>query len=268
MTWPVFTERPTLVGHRGMGAGVVDGYRENTVESFLAALASGTDWVEVDVRRTRDDDLFVAHEAALPDGVFLADMSSAQARSLGIVRLEDLLEALPESAGVVLDVKSSLADAGRSSAATTATLLARVCERALRGRPALAQSFDPAALLHMRQALPHLALGLLTWERFPVGFAVAAAAHLDVQVLAVHAGSLVPGALTGSTLPPLETVLTTVHAAGRQLLVWCPSPRRARSLQAAGVDAMVVDDLPRHMRSRARASSVPTSPAPMGAARR
>jgi glycerophosphoryl diester phosphodiesterase len=253
VTWPVFTERPTLVGHRGMGAGVVDGYRENTVESFLAALASGTDWVEVDVRRTRDDDLFVAHDAALPDGVFLADMSSAQARRLGIVRLEDLLEALPGSAGVVLDVKSSLADAGRSSAATTAALLARVCGHALEGRRALAQSFDPAALLHMRQALPHMALGLLTWDRFPVGFAVAAAAHLDVQVLAVHAGSLVPGALTGSTVPPLGTVLSAVHDAGRQLLVWCPSPRRARALQAAGVDAMVVDDLPRHVRTLARA---------------
>jgi glycerophosphoryl diester phosphodiesterase len=253
VAWPVFTEQPTLVGHRGMGAGVVDGYRENTVESFLAALACGIDWVEADVRRTSDDGLFVCHDAALPDGLFLSDIPSAAARELGIVGLEDLLEALPPSAGVVFDVKSSLADAGRSSAATTATLLARTCARVLGDRPALAQSFDPAALLHMRQALPGLALGLLTWDRFPVGFAVAAAAHLDVQVLAVHVGSLVPGALTGFTVPPMETILTAVHEAQRQLMVWCPSPRRARALQAAGVDAMVVDDLPRHVRTTAKA---------------
>jgi glycerophosphoryl diester phosphodiesterase len=250
---PVFTERPTLVGHRGMGAGVVEGYGENTVESFLAALASGIAWVEVDVRRTRDDDLFVCHDAALPDGVFLADITSAQARRLGIVRLEDLLEALPRSAGVVFDVKSSLADAGRSSAQTTAGLLARTCERALGSRPALAQSFDPAALMHMRQTLPRMALGLLTWHRFPVELAVAAVAHLDVQVLAIHAGSLVPGVATGTVLPSLDTVLTTVHEAGRQLMVWCPSARRARALQAAGVDAMVVDDVPRHVSTLARA---------------
>jgi glycerophosphoryl diester phosphodiesterase len=232
---------------------VVDGYCENTVESFLAALAAGIDWVEVDVRRTSDDGLFVTHDAALPDGVFLSDITSAQARRLGIVRLEDLLDALPEAAGVVFDVKSALDDAGRSSAATTAALLARTCERALGNRPALAQSFDPAALTHMRQVLPRMALGLLTWDRFPVGFAVAAAAHLDVQVLAVHAGSLVPGVLTGITVPPLDTVLAALHEADRQLMVWCPSVRRARALQTAGVDAMVVDHLPRVLGSLTRA---------------
>ena len=251
VAWPVFTEQPTLVGHRGMGRGVVDGYCENTIESFLAALACGIDWVEVDVRRTSDDGLFVCHDAALPDGVFLSDVTSSQAVKLGIVRLEELLEALPGSAGVVFDVKSSLADAGRSSEATTAALLARTCSRALGDRPALAQSFDPAALLHMRQALPDMALGLLTWARFPVGFAVAAAAHLDVEVLAVHAGSLVPGALTGITVPTLDTILTAVHDSKRQLMVWCPSPRRVRPLLAAGVDAIVVDDLPRHVRKTA-----------------
>jgi glycerophosphoryl diester phosphodiesterase len=98
-----------------------------------------------------------------------------------------------------------------------------------------------------------MALGLLTWDRFPVGFAVAAAAHLDVQVLAVHAGSLVPGVLTGITVPPLETVLAALHEADRQLVVWCPSVRRVRALQAAGVDAMVVNDLPRVLGSLARA---------------
>ena len=81
-----------------------------------------------------------------------------------------------------------------------------------------------------------------------MGFAVAAAAHLDVEVLAVHAGSLVPGALTGIAVPTLDTILTAVHDSKRQLMVWCPSPRRVRPLLAAGVDAIVVDDLPRYVR--------------------
>ncbi len=252
VTWPVFPDPPVLVGHRGMGAGVVEGHRENTLGSFLAALAAGATWVEVDVRRTLDDGLFVCHDAALPDGVFLADMTSAQARELRILRLEDLLEALPAGAGVVFDVKSSLEDAGRPPARTTAALLAQTCARLLGPRPALAQSFDPAALTHIRQALPGMALGLLTWDRFPVGLAVAAAAHLDVQVLAVHAGSLFPGALTGTVVPSPDEVVAAVHDAGRQLLVWCPSVRRARLLAAAGVDAMVVDDVHRHVAAPAR----------------
>ena len=249
---PVFADRPTLVGHRGMGAGVVEGHRQNTLGSFLAALDAGLGWVEVDVRRTCDDVLVVCHDAALPDGTFLADLTARQARLLGLLRVEDLLAALPSGAGVVFDVKSSMDDAVRPAATTTGTLLARVCERVLGDRPALAQSFDPAALAHLRAALPTLALGLLTWVRFPVGLAVAAAAHLDVQVLAVHAGSLRPGVATGlHDVPSLAAVVRGVHAAGRELVVWCPSPRLARVLDAAGVDAMVVDDAPRHVRSLA-----------------
>jgi glycerophosphoryl diester phosphodiesterase len=33
----IFGERPAIAGHRGFGAGQPDGYRENFVESFLAA---------------------------------------------------------------------------------------------------------------------------------------------------------------------------------------------------------------------------------------
>jgi glycerophosphoryl diester phosphodiesterase len=63
-------DRPVLIGHRGCGQGVVDGYAENTLDSFLAAIECGVDWLEVDVRRTRDDTLLVAHDPADPDGLF------------------------------------------------------------------------------------------------------------------------------------------------------------------------------------------------------
>jgi glycerophosphoryl diester phosphodiesterase len=101
----------------------------------------------------------------------------------------------------------------------------------------------------MRSELPGLALGLLTWIQFPIGHAVAAAAHLDVQVLAVHAGSLWRNSMTGRhDIPEPERVVAQVHDADRQLVVWCPSVRRARRLAAAGVDALVVDEVPRHVR--------------------
>lgn len=249
MTAPVFPHPPTLVGHRGMGAGVVDGYAENTVESFLAALDAGIDWLEVDVQRTTDDRLVVAHDPVLSDGAPLAELTVTEAERRGVVRLEALLEALPPEAGVVYDVKSSIQDAGRVSGATTATLLARSAAAA-EDRPAVALSFDPAALRHMREAGPGLALGLLTWIRVPIGQAVAAAAHLDVQVLAAHVGSLWRSAGTGRLdLPPLEGVLSRLHDSARQLVVWCPSRRPARSLAAAGVDALVVDDVPKHVRA-------------------
>jgi glycerophosphoryl diester phosphodiesterase len=42
--------------------------RENTVESFSAAVAAGAGAIELDVRRTADDHLVVHHDALLEDG--------------------------------------------------------------------------------------------------------------------------------------------------------------------------------------------------------
>jgi glycerophosphoryl diester phosphodiesterase len=123
--------------------------------------------------------------------------------------------------------------------------LARIGRRHLDERPVFASSFDPAALLHMRAESPSMPLGLTTWLRFPIGHAVAAAAHLDVQVLAVHAGSLWPNAATASVdIPSLQEVVESVHRSNRQLLVWGPTVDQSRHLAAASVDAMVVDDVP------------------------
>jgi glycerophosphoryl diester phosphodiesterase len=250
MTWRVFEDRATLIGHRGMGKGVVDGHRENTPESFHAAARAGLDWVELDVQRTVDDDLVVHHDPVLPGGRPIAVMTGGQAVQQGLVRLDDLLEELPPALGVAFDVKSGLHDATRPSDSTTAALLARWCKRGLGARPALTLSFDPGALRHMREAVPGMALGLLTWMGFPVGHAVAAAAHLDVQVLAVHTSSLWPSPSAGSAAPSLERVVETVHASQRELLVWCPDTRMALDLAAAHVDALVVDDVPRHVQAR------------------
>jgi glycerophosphoryl diester phosphodiesterase len=247
----IFTQPATLIGHRGMGKGVVDGHVENTREGFLAAAGAGLAWVEVDVQSTSDGELFVLHDAALRDGTFVGGITGESAAASGALPVAELMEVLPAEVGVAFDVKSSLHDAARNRSCTTATLLARACAKLLGHRPVLALSFDPAALSHMRAELPQLPLGLLTWLRFPIGHAVAAAAHLDIDVLAVHSGSLWQNAASGRRdIPPLQGVVQQVHDADRQLLVWCPSVRRARTLTAAGVDALVIDDVPRHVRRR------------------
>lgn len=249
----MFSRPATLVGHRGLGKGVVQGHVENTLGSFLGAVEAGIDWVEVDVRRTVDDRLFVAHDAFAGQG-FLARTPAGEASRAGGLRLEELLEALPPAVGVVFDVKSSIEDAGRDRTATTATLLARAGRASAWDRPTAALSFDPASLRHLRDELPDLALGLLTWTGFPVGHAVAAAAHLDVQLLAIHAGSFWPRAASAlADVPALDEVVERVHLANRQLAVWCPNQTQTRKLVAAGADALIVDDVPGKVRTRARA---------------
>lgn len=241
----VFGPAPVLVGHRGCGDGTVNGHQENTLGSFLAAVDAGVDWVEVDVRRTSDDRLVVAHNPTDSDGVFYADITSQEAADKGALRLEELLEALPSTVGVDFDVKTAMEDATRGRDETTMGRLAAIAVREASRRELLITSFDPGALDIARRLAPGVPRGLLTWVYFPIDHAVAAAAHLDVQVLAPHWGSLRPNDVEPEELRrPLDYVVDLVHSSGREFLAWCPAVEFARQLLDAGVDAVCVNDVP------------------------
>ena len=241
----VFAEgRPVVIGHRGLGSGEIDGHRENTLGSFLAAVEAGADWVEVDVRRTADDTLVIAHDPAYEDGLFFVDADATTVSARGTLLLDDLLAALPAHVGIDFDLKTSMEDAARTPDLTTAALLAPVARREARRRPLALTSFDPAALLAMRSLAPEVELGLLTWLEFPVGLAVSAAAHLDVAFLAVHMGSLRANRIEPEPLQrPLAYVVGLLHGANRQVLAWCPAPDELPRVLAAGVDAVCVNDI-------------------------
>ncbi|HKS44482.1 MAG TPA: glycerophosphodiester phosphodiesterase [Amycolatopsis sp.] len=241
----VFGRGPVIVGHRGCGRGTVHGHQENTLSSFLAAVGAGVDWVEVDVRRTSDDQLVVVHNPADVDGVFYADITLREAVAKGALQLEALLEALPPEVGVDFDVKTAMEDATRGRAETTMGRLAAIAVRESTQRDLLITSFDPGALDIARQLAPGVPRGLLTWVDFPIGHAVAAAGHLDVQVLAPHWGSLRPNDVEPKELQrPLRYVVDLVHASGREFLAWCPTVKFAQRLLDAGVDALCVNNVP------------------------
>ena len=246
----VFGERSAVIGHRGLGRGVVTGHRQNTLGSFEAAVRAGVRWVEADVRRTGDDTLVVVHDPAYPDGTALADVSGAEVDRRGTLRLRTLFEQLPPEVGVNVDLKSSIGDCLRPPRLTTAGLLCPVVADEAARRPLVVSSFDPAALVRVRHEAPHVALGLLTWDRFPLEMAVAACAHMDVEVLALHVGSLPRDPRTRRLDPhSVERVSALVHRSDRELMVWCPGTGPARRLLAAGTDAVVVDEVPRALRA-------------------
>lgn len=60
----------------------MEGQVENTLGSFLAAIDAGVGWVEVDVRRTLDDQLFVAHDAFY-GSTFMTWLTAAEASRAG-----------------------------------------------------------------------------------------------------------------------------------------------------------------------------------------
>lgn len=241
---PVFAQKPTVIGHRGAGVGRVDGRLENTLESFAAAVDSGTAWIELDVRRSRDGGLAVVHNPADVDGTYVVERDLAALQDAGIPSLEQVLEQLPLNVGVDVDLKSSVEDALLPDEQTTAALVAPVLDRERLRRNLLVTSFDPASLLILRERAPSVPLGLLTWFTFPLHMAVAAAAHLGVEVVAAQVGSFGPDGPTARHRGAAHAV-EVAHRAGLEVIAWCPTPTEAVDLVTWGVDALVVDDVAR-----------------------
>jgi glycerophosphoryl diester phosphodiesterase len=242
---PVFDPKPAVVGHRGMGRGTVDGYLENTIESYFAAVGHGLSWVEVDVLRTADDDLVVRHDPTTQDGVFVVDQTADRVRAKGLLRFRDVLDDLPESVGVNVDVKTVLEDATAVPDRRTGALVAAVLRREARRRPLFVSSFDPALLLYLRERVPEVPLGLIAWICFPVRHAVPAAVHLGMQAVCVHVDSFGPNRIEPQPVHrPLAYTLQVAHEAGLEVLAWCPDTEAAARFADAGVDAMCVNEVP------------------------
>lgn len=242
---PVFDPRPVVVGHRGMGRGTVDGYGENTMASYLAAIEHGLSWVEVDVLRTADDELVVRHDPVTPDGRFIVDQTADEVVAKGLLRFRDVLDALPADVGVNVDVKTVLEDATALPDRRTGTLVADALEREAGRRPLFVSSFDPAFLLYLRERVPTLPLGLIAWVCFPLRHAVPAAVHLGMQVVCLHVDSFGPNRVEPRPVHrPLDYTLRHAHDAGLEVLAWCPDGDTAVRLAAAGMDAMCVNDVP------------------------
>jgi glycerophosphoryl diester phosphodiesterase len=214
----------------------VAGQRENTLGSFMAAFELGVPWVEMDARLNADGTL-VSHHDPVAGGRFVSELSTAETDSLGIARLDALLSGLPATLGIDLELKTSLEDAARPRAETTAARVSELVER-MPERPLLVSSFDPSAILIFRERLPDVPIGLLVWARYPLRKAIPAAAHLGCEVVCPHVASVME-----DVRDPAESV-RAAHAAGLEVLVWNSLPDQRHALVAAGVDCLCVDDVP------------------------
>ncbi|MGH8866460.1 MAG: glycerophosphodiester phosphodiesterase [Actinomycetes bacterium] len=237
--------RPVVLGHRGSGTGTVGGHPENSLPSFRAAVAAGATWVEADVRRCADDALVVMHHPSTPEGRFVVDLTAEQVVAGGGLLLADLLAWLPRDIGLDVDVKTCLEDAVRPPERTTTGLLVPVLDAERARRRLIVTSFDPAALLQVRRDLPDVPLGLLTWLYFPLRKAVPAAHHLGLDIVGAHAPSFGLNEVDSAPVhrEPAHAV-RVAHEAGLEVVAWCPDAARAVELAEAGVDGLVVNDVP------------------------
>ena len=244
----IFDVKPTVVGHRGFGSGTASGYRENTVESFLAAAASGVMWVELDVRRSSDVELMIWHDPRSPAGRPIITQTADQLGAEGIVVLADVLAALPADVGVNIDVKTVIEDATEPERRRTHALLAAALRDYAGTRPFLVSSFDPSVPVYLRGQAARAdgaALGLITSENLSADQCVAAAANLGLDAACVYTATLhldrdEDSPRRGSAAHTIELA----HLAGLEVMTWTATPAQAVRAAAAGIDAVCVDDIP------------------------
>jgi len=147
--------RPVLLGHRGLPS-VAAG---NTRAAFLAAVEAGLDGIETDVQRTKDGVLVIHHDFVVGMRL-IADLTLAELRELlpELVTLEELLQLLEPYPEFLLNLElKSIPGFEDGRAHETADAVA-----AWGGRERVwISSYDPVALLKVRERRPEIPLGYL-----------------------------------------------------------------------------------------------------------
>lgn len=86
-----------VIAHRGASAAAP----ENTIEAFHLARDLGSDWVELDARRTRDGAVVVHHDAHLADGRAIVELDRREIP----IEVPDLAAALDACAGMGVNIE-------------------------------------------------------------------------------------------------------------------------------------------------------------------
>jgi len=237
-----------VIGHRGNRAFAP----ENTLESFLEAVALGVDAVEFDVHVSRDGVPVVFHDATLErttDGIgALASRSVAElkrldagarftrdngrtfpwrGRGVTVSTFDELIEALPSQLPCIIDVKTPAATEPLRHAVRRHGMAARI----------IVAGFDPQATRPLRGA----------------GFALGASAPDVVALLwpALLRRQAAPPQVQALCIPPrwhglpvpIAALVRTLRGSGTVTHVWTVNdPAQARQLWDAGVQGIISDD--------------------------
>jgi glycerophosphoryl diester phosphodiesterase len=208
--------------------------RENTVDAFRRALALGADGVELDVRRSDDDQLVVHHDAAARRLGVLAGQPFAAIRAAH-PEIPTLDEALDACAGVLVnvEVKNFPGEADYDADDRVAALVAEALDRR-GGDTVLVSSFNLVTLDRFHRLAPAVPTGFLTLRGFEPDAAVRLA-H-DRGHAAVHPD--VRGLRGGRA----AAFVDAAHHEALRVHVWTVNdPERIRRLAGAGVDAVITD---------------------------
>lgn len=148
---------PLIIAHRGAPGRK----RENTIPGFLAGIAHGAEWIELDLHQTADGGLIVYHDfmiGAKPVAACTLEQAKRLARrvrKIELPTLDQVLEAIPGSIGLGVEIKAP--SIGPAVAATLARHHA--AERAI------CSSFHLPTVQSLADLTPRIRSGVLSASR-------------------------------------------------------------------------------------------------------
>jgi glycerophosphoryl diester phosphodiesterase len=217
------SDRCLIIAHRGAWwPPASSAPAENTLEAFEAAIALGADMIELDVRRTRDGQLVVFHDArvkTVPTSSLRYDALKTKGTKAQPPLLGDVLDLTRDRIALNLEIK----EAGYIQD-TIALLRQFGLERHL------LSSFLDAVVRDAKTLAPELRTGLLVGASFRRA--------LTIRLPSANADCLVVHRRL-ATLPALEQAA----AAGVRCVIWTVNAPRAldRYLGHAAVEGVITD---------------------------
>lgn len=213
-----------VIAHRGASRDCP----ENTIEAFQRAVEVGADWVELDVRRTRDGEVVVHHDADLSDGRVIAETPRAELPE-AVPTLAQAMEACAPL-GVNIEIKSSSAEPDFDPEHTIAAALIKVARAQRELDKLLVTSFDMTAINAVRDLDPAIPTGFLTQSGL--------GAEVDVGRATAHSHRAInPG---NRVVTPRWVAEAKAH--DLEVNVWTVNdPVRMSELVEMGVDGIITD---------------------------
>lgn len=250
--------KPLVVAHRGASAT----FAENTLESFAAAIDSGAQAVELDVRLSADGVAVVMHDPDVSrstDGTGLVheltvaelkrlDASGGREDRAEVPTLREVLELCSGRIGVDLEIKNIPGEPGFDSPREAA---AEAALRDLEGSgfsgPVLISSFNWLSIERCRELAPGVPTGFLTIGAMDPAEAFAYARGAGHPWVLPHAAALLPAG---------AGFVERVHRAGMFVGTWVvDDPDTMTRLFAMDVDAVATNDPALGVEVRAAARS-------------
>ena len=214
-----------VIAHRGASAAL----QQNTLDAFRLAVEMGTDFIELDVRRSRDDVLIIHHDAHLPDGRFIVEHDYDDLPDF-VPTLAEALDAC-EGAKVNIEIKNEPDEPDYDEQHQISDAVVGL---ALAFRPPeelLVTSFNLDTVKRIRSVN----------EDLPVGF-VSGYDILQVQMLLDHLAEIGMTAVAPYDPTVDRSFIERAHEAGLAVYPWTVNdPERMAELTEMGIDGIITD---------------------------